>query len=46
MSKSADLSSITCIDTHPKYENIALICDSSGKLILVDIFENFIINIF
>lgn len=46
VSKSIDLSSITCIDTHPVYENIALICDSHGKLILIDIFENFIINIF
>lgn len=46
MSKSIDLSSITCIDTHPTYQNIALICDSYGKLLLVDIFENFIINMF
>jgi hypothetical protein len=38
MSKSIDLSSIRAMDSHPYLPNIAVICDSFGKVIIVDIF--------
>jgi hypothetical protein len=38
MSKTIDLSSIRAMDSHPYQPNIAAICDSFGKIIIVDIF--------
>lgn len=46
MSKTIDLSSIRAMDAHPFYPNIMAICDSNGKIMLTDIYENYIINIF
>ena len=46
MSKTIDLSSIRAMDSHPFYPNVMVICDSYGKVIIADIYENCIINIF
>jgi hypothetical protein len=46
MSKTVDLSSIRAMDSHPFYPNVMVICDSYGKVIIVDIYENCVINIF
>lgn len=46
MSKTIDLSSIRALDSHPFYPNIMAICDSYGKIMLTDIYENYIVNIF
>lgn len=46
MSKTIDLSSIRAMDSHPYYSNIIAICDSYGKVMLTDIYENYIVNIF
>lgn len=46
MSKIIDLSSIRAMDRHPIYENIMVVCDSYGKIIIIDIYENYIVNIF
>lgn len=46
MSKSIDLASIRAIDSHPYYEQIVAICDSFGKVMLTDIYENYVVNIF
>jgi hypothetical protein len=46
ISKTIELSSIRAMDNHPFYPNVMLICDSFGKIMLIDIFQNYIINIF
>ena len=46
MSKTIDLSSIRAMDSHPVYSNIMVVCDSFGKVMIADIYENYIINIF
>ena len=46
MSRTIDLSSIKCMDSHPIFSNVLLICDSFGKILLADIFENIILNMF
>jgi hypothetical protein len=46
MSKSIDLSAIRAMDSHPFYPHIMLICDSYSKIMLTDIYENYIVNIF
>jgi hypothetical protein len=34
------------MDSHPFYPHIMLICDSYAKIMLTDIYENYIVNIF
>ena len=46
MGKTIDLASIKCMDNHPTFPNVMLICDNNGKILLADIYENIILNIF
>lgn len=46
MGRTIDLASIKCMDSHPIFPNVMLICDGNGKILLADIYENIILNIF